>query len=61
MNFEIGQKVKYHPIIKGDGTKIGTIETEIVSKPWQLGHGEWVVKLKGKSGGISLKHIEALA
>ncbi len=27
------------------------METVTTSLPWQLGHGEWVVKVEGKSGG----------
>ena len=60
MNFKKGTKVYYHKIVKSDGTKMGTMETEIVSEAWQLSHGEWVIKLKGQTGGISLNHIEII-
>lgn len=58
MTFEIGQQVTYYPVIMGDGSKPENgIETEIISKPWKLGGGEWVVKVKGVSGGVSLRHV----
>ncbi len=60
VTFELGEEVWYHKIIKNDGTKLDSVKAEITSKPWKLGHGEWVVKLKGFSGGISLNHIEKI-
>lgn len=27
------------------------------SDPWQLGHGDWVIKLEGKSGGYDLSRV----
>ena len=27
----------------------------VASEPWELGHGQWVVKLEGKRGGFSMK------
>ncbi len=36
----------------------GTIwRTKTRSEPWQLGHGDWVVLLEGKSGGYSLSRV----
>lgn len=32
-------------------------ETITRSKPWQLGHGDWVVLIEGKSGGYDLSRI----
>jgi hypothetical protein len=29
----------------------------VQSEPWQLGHGEWVIKLAGISGGYSLDRV----
>ena len=57
---KIGAKVRYWHIITRDGRKEDPFETEIRSEPWQLGHGEWVCKVKGKSGGILLKHLDLL-
>ncbi len=31
--------------------------TETRSVPWQLGHGDWVVLLKGKTGGYLLDRV----
>ena len=31
---------------------------KVRSTPWQLGHGEWVVKLDGISGGFLLSRCE---
>lgn len=40
----VGMKVR----IKDAGTDMETVTTSL---PWQLGHGAWVVKVEGKSGG----------
>lgn len=55
-----GQKVKYHKIVRADGSVSGTIETVLTSEPWMLGSREWVVNVKGVSGGVSLRHIEII-
>lgn len=34
---------------------------EVRSSPWQLGHGEWVVGLRGKSGGYLLSRVVRLS
>ncbi|OUR62030.1 hypothetical protein A9Q74_06160 [Colwellia sp. 39_35_sub15_T18] len=52
--FPIGTKVKYFPL----ATNSYFEESEIASEPWLLGHGEVVVKLKGKSGCYGTEHIE---
>jgi hypothetical protein len=51
--FPIGTKVKYFPI-KGIN---GYVETEITSEPWVLGHGEAVVKIKDRRGGVCVSHL----
>jgi hypothetical protein len=33
------------------------VESVTTSMPWQLGHGEWVVSVEGKSGGWSCANI----
>lgn len=33
------------------------VSTVTRSPPWQLGHGAWVVSLKGRSGGFDLKRV----
>jgi hypothetical protein len=34
-----------------------TKETIARSEPWQLGHGDWVIKVEGVSGGYDLSRI----
>lgn len=47
-----GVHVEYTSVLgRGPG-----ILTKTCSKPWQLGHGEWVVKLEGISGGVAVSH-----
>jgi len=44
-------------VTKDDGTEVCTV-TE--SEPWQLGHGVWVVKLRGfGAGGYDLARVRA--
>lgn len=50
-----------------EGTKVRVLlddgsvfETETRSEPWRLGHGEWVVLGKGRTGGIWLKRVTPL-
>ena len=54
--FPIGEKVKYFPIFGDEKYE----ETEIRSKVWALGHGELVVKVKGRTGGVAISHLEFL-
>lgn len=46
-----GMLVNYHSFIGGPVTKGQCV---VISKPWQLGCGEWVVLISGMSGGVSL-------
>lgn len=57
-NLKEGQKVYYHNIISDphDG-----VVRKIESKPWQLGHGAWVVKVSDKSGGVSVRALTPIA
>lgn len=34
---------------------------EVKYAPWQLGHGEWVIGLKGKAGGYALSRVSSIA
>lgn len=36
------------------GENIGSVAT---SESWQLGHGDWVIKLEGVSGGYDLSRV----
>lgn len=54
---KLGDPVKYHRVLpKREG--IDPIETKVASEPWQLGDGTWVVRLKGKAGGVSTQFLE---
>jgi len=33
------------------------LHTRIRSEPWALGHGQIVVKVEGKAGGVAIEHI----
>ena len=52
--FPIGEKVKYFPIMDDEHYE----ETEIRSEAWALGHGELVIKVKGRPDGVSIGHLE---
>lgn len=58
LDIKIGLPVTYYKIIKLDGTKLIPVKTVIKSEAWQLGHGEWVCKLEGISGGVAISHLE---
>ncbi len=49
----IGKAVDYQSIIG----KSPLTPTQIKSKPWELSPGAWIVKVKGKSGGVSVNHV----
>lgn len=50
----IGMKVE---VTLDDGTKLPTVTT---SHPWELGHGAWVCKIAGKSGGYDCARIKPI-
>lgn len=50
-DIKVGMKVDYHSIIGGPATDIGC---EVMSDPWELGHGDIVVKIDRIRGGVSL-------
>lgn len=53
--FPIGTSVLYFPIA-GDA-HLDYQQAEVTSEPWQLGHGEIVVKITGRTGGVSVDHL----
>ena len=53
--YPVNTKVKYYPL-KGAET---FTETTILSECWPLDSGDLVVKVAGKSGGVSIDHIAA--
>ncbi len=54
----IGTPVIYWGVIKDNGEKFEPFRTTITSDVWELGHGEPVCKIAGRSGGFTLRHLE---
>lgn len=50
----VGRAIRYFPV---DG-KPEFVTSVIASTPWALGHGDIVIKIAGKSGGVSVAHLE---
>ncbi|NTT88247.1 hypothetical protein [Tabrizicola fusiformis] len=55
--FPLDQRVRYFPI----AGEIDFVTTAIRSKTWRLGHGAIVIKIVGRSGGVHVGHLEAIA
>ena len=53
-----GTPVIYWGVIKDSGQRFDPFKTVITSEPWQLGHGEVVCKIAGRSGGHSIRHLD---
>ena len=49
----IGAKVRFYPI-DGDA---GYEDTVVCSEPWELGSGQIVIKVEGRSGGVNVDHL----
>lgn len=54
--FPIGTEVKYFPIFGEDKYE----KTKVRSDAWALGHGELVIKVNGRAGGVAISHLEFL-
>lgn len=54
---KVGTKVKYYPVLSN---KDFFTEHEVISECWQV-CDETVVKISGKSGGVSINHLEAIS
>ena len=57
--FPVGTPVRYFPM----GDDIGEhVDTVVRSEPWTLGQGDIVIKVDGKSGGVSTEphHLHLL-
>ena len=54
--FPIGTPIRYYPISVTNNAC--AIDSEIASAAWALGSGHVVVKIAGKSGGMSIDHIK---
>jgi hypothetical protein len=52
--YEEGTLVKYYPISGEDNFE----ETKTRSIAWELGHGEVVVMVEGRTGGVAVSNIE---
>jgi len=52
--FPEGSVVKYYPVAGDRHHLIATVRSE----PWSLGSGNIVLMISGKSGGISVNHLE---
>lgn len=57
---DVGVHVRYWPIWKAEA-QTQFLDTITESEPWMLGHGEWVVSVRGRSGGVSVSHMALLA
>lgn len=51
--FPIGARVLYRPVMGWPEQE----ETVVRSAPWALGHGAIVVKVEGRTGGVSVDHL----
>jgi len=55
--YPIGTKVRYWPI---KGIEKEYIDTTTRSEAWELGHGEVIVKIVGRTGGCAISHMAVL-
>lgn len=51
----VGTRCRYYPRLPANEDDYE--ETVIRSEPWLLGHGAAVVKVEGRSGGVSIRHV----
>jgi len=54
--YPVGTPVLYYPILGEPESE----ETKTRSEAWELGHGEPVVKVEGRAGGVCLEHLRVL-
>lgn len=54
--YEVGTPVVYQPVQGGEG-----IQTKTRSIAWDLGSGDPVVSVAGKSGGVALSHVTVIS
>ena len=58
---KVGTPVIYWGVIKKEtGERFNPFKTEISSEPWELGSGETVCKVVGKSGGVAISHLDKI-
>lgn len=53
---EVGRAVRYYPV----AGEPEFVDTNTRSQAWTLGHGEVVVSIDGKAGGVAISHLELL-
>ncbi len=49
-----GARVDYRSLRSGPVTHANR---EVLSEPWKLGSGDWIVSIEGVSGGVSVEHL----
>lgn len=54
LRYPVGQPFRYYPI--ADEARF--IETRTRSQAWTLGHGEVIVLIEGRTGGVLVEHLE---
>lgn len=54
--YPVGTEVRYYETIWDENT----LSSKTRSEAWTLGHGEPVVLIEGKTGGVSLGHLEII-
>ena len=52
--FPVGTKVKFFPIAREPQFEL----SEIRSECWALGHGQVVVAINGRAGGVAVEHLQ---
>ena len=55
-SIEVGMTVLYYPVLPELRPNSG-VQAVVRSEPWQVGSGHWVVKITGRTGGVSIEHI----
>jgi ribosome-associated toxin RatA of RatAB toxin-antitoxin module len=56
----VGVKVICYEFVTESGVGFGDIITEIISKPWQMVKGTWMVRVKDKKGPVKLTLLEKI-
>lgn len=55
--YEVGQEVAYFPVTGEQEF----LQTKTRTPAWELGHGEPVVSVNGRNGGVCLSNVEILS
>jgi len=58
---EVGTPVIYWGVVKQNGQRLNPLKTVIASEAWELGHGEVVCKVVGRSGGVAISHLDTIS